>query len=359
MLKFHPLQLIDRSALAEDAVSLSFAVPDTLREAFRFEAGQHLAIRADINGAEIRRTYSIVSTPTAKDLRIGVRVHARGSMSNYLATQASVGDRLEVLTPNGSFHAPAGASGPRTFLAFAAGSGITPVLSIMATMLAAHPQNRMLLILGNRSAARAMFLEEVLALKNRYLSRLAVHFVMSEEAQDIELFNGRIDAAKVRDMAGRVFDPAAIDEFFVCGPGTMIAEISELLLSRGIPSQRIHSEYFSVTAPAAVAAQEIAGAPLRRSGTTQVTVVMDGRRRAFTMPREGESILEAATRAGIELPYSCCAGICSTCRTKVVRGTAAMAENYALEDWEIAAGYTLCCQSRPTSPEIEISFDER
>jgi ring-1,2-phenylacetyl-CoA epoxidase subunit PaaE len=264
-----------------------------------------------------------------------------------------------VLTPNGSFHAPSGASGPKTFLALAAGSGITPVLSIMASMLAAHPENRMLLILGNRSAARAMFLEDVQALKNRYMARLAVHFVMSEEAQDIELFNGRIDAAKVKDLAGRVFDLATIDEFFVCGPGTMIAEISELLVSRGVPSQRIHSEYFSVTAPAATAAQEVGGAALRQSNATQVTVIMDGRRRAFTMPMEGESILEAATRAGIELPFSCCAGICSTCRTKVVRGTAAMAENYALEDWEIAAGYTLCCQSRPTSPEIEISFDER
>jgi ring-1,2-phenylacetyl-CoA epoxidase subunit PaaE len=358
MLKFHPLQLIDRCALAEDAVSLSFAVPDALREAYRFEAGQHLAIRADLNGAEVRRTYSIVSAPTAKDLRIGVRVHAHGSMSTYLAKHAGVGDRLEVLTPNGSFHAPSGAGGPKTYLAFAAGTGITPVLSIMATMLAAHPENRMLLILGNRSAARAMFLEEVQGLKNRYMSRMAVHFVMSEEAQDIELFNGRIDAAKVKDLAGRVFDLAAIDEFFVCGPGTMIAEINDLLVSRGVPSQRIHSEYFSVTAPAAAAVQEVAGAALR-SDTTQVTVVMDGRRRTFSMPMEGESILEAATRAGIELPYSCCAGICSTCRTKVVRGTVAMAENYALEDWEIAAGYRLCCQSRPTSPEIEITYDER
>src|SRR5271156_5966556 len=221
MLKFHPLQLIDRCVLAEDAVSLSFAVPDALREAYRFEAGQHLAIRADLNGTEVRRTYSIVSAPTAGDLRIGVRVHPHGSMSTYLATQARGGDCLDVLTPNGSFHAPAGASGPKTFLAFAAGSGITPVLSIMATMLAAHPQNRMLLILGNRSAARAMFFEDVLALKNRYMPRLAVHFVMSEEAQDIELFNGRIDAAKVKDMAGRVFDLAAIDEFFLCGPDTM------------------------------------------------------------------------------------------------------------------------------------------
>jgi len=359
MLKFHPLQLIDRCVLAEDAVSLSFAVPDALREAYRFEAGQHLAIRADLNGTEVRRTYSIVSAPTAGDLRIGVRVHPHGSMSTYLAKQARVGDCLDVLTPNGSFHAPSGASGPKTFLAFAAGSGITPVLSIMATMLAAHPENRMLLILGNRSSARAMFLEDLLALKNRYMARLAVHFVMSKEAQDIELFNGRIDAAKVKDLSGRVFDLAAIDEFFVCGPGTMIGEIGDLLVSRGVPSQRIHSEYFSVTAPAVAAAQESAGAGSRRIGTTQVTVLMDGRRRAFSMSMDGESILEAATRAGIELPFSCCAGICSTCRTKVVRGTAIMAENYALEDWEIAAGYTLCCQSRPTSAEIEISYDER
>jgi ring-1,2-phenylacetyl-CoA epoxidase subunit PaaE len=359
MLKFHPLQLIDRSALAEDAVSLRFAVPDPLRDAYRFEAGQHLAIRADINGTEVRRTYSIVSAPTAKDLRIGVRVHGHGTMSTYLAKQARVGESLDVLTPNGSFHAPSGAGGPKTYVAFAAGSGITPVLSIMANMLAAHPENRMLLILGNRSAARAMFLEDVQALKNRYMARLSVHFVMSNEAQDIELFNGRIDAAKVRDLTGRVFDLAMIDEFFVCGPGTMIAEISDLLVSRGVPSKRIHSEYFSVTAPAVAAPQESAVAASRRTGTTQVTVVMDGRRRAFTMAMEGESILEAATRAGIELPFSCCAGICSTCRTKVVRGSATMAENYALEDWEIAAGYTLCCQSRPTSPEIEISYDER
>jgi ring-1,2-phenylacetyl-CoA epoxidase subunit PaaE len=264
-----------------------------------------------------------------------------------------------VLTPNGSFHTQLEPQRAKTYVAFAAGSGITPVLSIIATVLDAEPESRFVLIYGNRSTARTMFLEELLALKDRYLERLALHFVMSREPQDVPLFNGRLDVAKVRELAGSVFDPSAVDEFFLCGPGTMVENISQALRGLGVTA-KIHTELFTTTGAAAHAAPV---RPVRReeaaADTAEVSVIMDGRRRVFSMPMAGESVLDAAAEAGIELPFSCRAGVCSTCRTKVVSGSVEMAQNYALEDWEVEAGYVLCCQSRPTSPKLEITYDER
>jgi ring-1,2-phenylacetyl-CoA epoxidase subunit PaaE len=358
VLKFHPLKLKHRTEAAEDAVCLTFEVPPELAEAYRFEAGQHLGLRLHVGGQEARRTYSIVSPARSGDLRIGVRVQPGGQVSHFLAAQARVGETLEVLTPNGSFHTQLEPGRAKSYVALAAGSGITPVMSIVATVLAAEPLSRFMLIYCNRSTARTMFLEELLALKDQYLDRLSIHFVMSREPQEIELFNGRLDAAKLRELAASIFDPAAVDEYFLCGPGSMVEDLTQALRELGA-SGRIHTELYTTAASSPpVPHVPLAHAEPRRD-VAQVAVVMDGRRRVFSMPMDGEPILDAAARVGIELPFSCRAGVCSTCRTKVVRGSVEMAQNFALEDWEVDAGYVLCCQSRPTTSELEITYDER
>ncbi len=359
MLKFHPLKIAERTAIADDAVALGFAMPDELRADYRFQAGQHVAVRAVLDGQEERRTYSIVSPEGADRLRIGFRTQAGGRMSQYLAGKLQVGDTIDVLTPNGSFHTQIEPERAKRYVAFAAGSGITPVLSIAATVLAGEPASRFQLYYGNTSTARTMFLEDVLALKDRFLPRFSVCFVMSREPQEFELFNGRIDAARVQELARHDFDVAAVDEFFICGPGSMATDVQAALTSLGAKG-RVHVEYFgpaaTATAPARTAAPP--GKPAAAADDASITVVMDGRRRSFRMPMHGEAILDAAGRAGLDLPFSCRAGVCSTCRAKLLSGTAEMEHNVALEDWEVEAGYILCCQARPTSPALEISYDE-
>ncbi|HET8690639.1 MAG TPA: 2Fe-2S iron-sulfur cluster-binding protein [Steroidobacteraceae bacterium] len=358
MLTFHPLAVAARTDVADDAIALTLAVPPALRDAFRFRAGQHVAIRREIGGQEERRTYSIVNPEGDDALKIGIRVQKGGRMSEDLARRVRPGDVLDVLTPNGSFHAEAGAAGPRSLVAFASGSGITPVLSIAATALAAHPGNRVQLWYGNTDRGRAMFLEEVMALKDRHLDRFSVAFVMSREPQEVDWLNGRIDAAKLEAFTKAGLDLSAVDEFFVCGPGTMGDELPAALAALGARG-RIHVERFAPAAAAPRPAETRAAAVAAKApGESEITVVMDGRRRRFAMATGGDVILDAAQAAGIDLPFSCRAGVCSTCRARLVSGTAEMETNMALEEWEVEAGYILCCQARPTSAALEISYDE-
>ena len=349
MLTFHPLELRQRSLIAEDAVCLELQPPAELAAAYRFEAGQHLAVRAMLGGRELRRTYSIASA-VGGTLRIGVRV--QGEMSRHLAEGLAVGERIEALEPAGRFKPTPEPARAKSYVAIAGGSGITPILSIVGTLLAAEPASRVLLIYGNRSIARTMFLDEVLALKDRHLERLAVQFFMSREPQDVELFNGRIDAARLRALARSEFDPRAVDEFYLCGPGSMVRDLSAALQELGATG-KIHSERFG---PDRGGAAE-AAAPAAAADTSTVTVIMDGRRRNLAVRRD-RTILDAAKEAGLHLPYSCRAGVCASCRVKVVSGSVAMKRNQALEDWEVQAGYVLSCQARPTSEQVEITYDE-
>jgi ring-1,2-phenylacetyl-CoA epoxidase subunit PaaE len=358
MLKYHPLKVTDVRAEAQDAVCLAFAVPAELRDEYRFHAGQHVGLRLEVDGEELRRTYSIVSAPGDPALRIGVRVHPHGRMSRHIASRVRVGDSLDVLTPNGSFHTPLDPRNRKTYAAFAAGCGITPVLSIAKAVLAAQPDSRFLLFYGNRETARVMFLEELLALKDVHLSRLSLSFLFTREPQDVELFNGRIDGEKVRQLAGALFEPQSVDEYFLCGPGDMIDTVSAALLALGVGAGRIHSERFAVVEQAGAVQPRPEKAAPGAVGAS-VAVVMDGRRRTFSMPMAGETVLEAAERAGLDLPYSCRAGVCSTCRTKLVKGAVEMAQNYALEPWEVEAGFVLVCQSTPTTSELELDYDQR
>jgi ring-1,2-phenylacetyl-CoA epoxidase subunit PaaE len=357
MLTFHPLTLKSRHAVCDDAVCLEFEAPPGLADRYRFAAGQHLSLRAVLDGTEVRRSYSIVSPPGGA-LRIGVRV--QGRMSRYLANDLEIGDSIDAMEPTGRFRAAPTVAGtaPRRCVAFAAGSGITPILSIVTDLLERDAGASVRLYYGNRTLSRTMFVEELLALKNRFLTRLAVQFIMSGEPQDVDVYNGRIDGDLVRRLSMTEFDAGGIDEFFICGPGSMVRAVTDALRGLGAPG-RIHFERFSAEAPAADAAQSAAGVRTSvESADVSVAVTLDGRRRRFQMQR-GERLLEAAERAGIALPYSCRAGVCSTCRVQVTSGEVAMDRNQALEDWEIAAGYVLCCQARPVSDELELNYDNQ
>jgi ring-1,2-phenylacetyl-CoA epoxidase subunit PaaE len=401
MLTFHSLRVVDIHPEAEDAVGISLEVPPELRDEYRGLPGQHIVVKTDINDEENRRTYSLVNAPGEWPLRIVARVHSAGQMSRYLAEQLNAGDHLDVLPPNGSF-TPRRARAGGTYVAFASGCGITPVLAVARSLLAAHPDNRVMVFYGNTSTGRTMCLEELLALKDRYLQRLSLHFVMSREPQEVELYNGRIDAGRVRQFAQALFAPAAVTEYFVCGPGNMLDEVSTTLRELGVEADRIHGEHFTVASTlggsAAAQSSTAAGAagfpgraPPRGAGRAdvgpagaahdegqaptsapgaaekpavaadqcEVTVLMDGRRRTFTMRMNDEVVLDAAARAGLELPFSCRAGVCSTCRTKVVKGEVEMAQNYALEEWEVEQGYVLACQSHVKTPVLELDYDEK
>ncbi|HKS57202.1 MAG TPA: 2Fe-2S iron-sulfur cluster-binding protein [Steroidobacteraceae bacterium] len=359
-LTYHPLKIVEVRAEGSDAVCVTLDVPDELRDEFRFSPGQHIGVRATIDGHEERRTYSICSATDERHLRIGVRVQERGIMSGHLGRNLRAGDTLEVLPPTGRFILTPDAKAARTYCAFAGGSGITPILGIIKNALRHEPASRFLLFYGNRTTASIMFAEELLALKDIYPQRLSLYFLMSREPQDVEVLNGRLDAAKVGVLGRELFDARAVDGYFVCGPDTMIDSVREGLVGLGVDPARIHSEHFASEGvrlkpdPHAVTPKSAA-----EQGQTQVTVVMDGRRRSFAMASDGTTVLEAAEQAGLELPYSCRAGVCSTCRTRVVRGAVTMMTNYALEPWEVEAGYVLCCQALPAATELELTYDER
>ncbi|MBV9911616.1 MAG: 2Fe-2S iron-sulfur cluster binding domain-containing protein [Sinobacteraceae bacterium] len=375
MLKFHSLRVAEVRPEAEDAVAIAFDVPEELRNEFTGQAGQHVVVRTAINGAEQRRTYSLVSLPGELPLRIVARVHERGLVSRYLANQIEVGQHLDVLPPNGSLilHARAEeAAAGRLYVGFAAGCGITPVLAIAREVLRRHPRNAFILFYGNTGSGRTMCLEDLQALKDQHLERFALHFIMSREPQEAEIYNGRLDAERVREVAQSLFRPAEVSQYFVCGPGDMIETVSGALRALGVAPECIHGEHFRVladdqaqsdTKPMALSTAPVAPAvtpaAVADPQLAQVTVLMDGRRRSFSMRMNEETILDAAGEAGLELPFSCRAGVCSTCRTKVVRGEVEMAQNYALEDWELEQGYVLACQSRVKSRELELDYDER
>ncbi len=385
MLKFHALRVSDLQPDAEDAVCLALEVPQELQAEYTGLPGQHVVLRTELDGAEARRTYSLTNAPGEWPLRIVARVQPQGRMSRHLAEHVKVGDRIDVLPPNGSLtprlassDAGAGARG-QTCVGFASGCGITPILSVAKAVLKAHPGNRFMLFYGNSTSARTMCLEELLGLKDRYLDRLSLHFVMSREPQEVDLYNGRVDAARVRELSRTLFNADEVAEYFVCGPGDMIDQVSGALRGLNVSPNRIHGEHFTVAAEqaglgqghavapdaahAAAASGGVAPVDATRPATTdgmaEVTVHMDGRQRSFTMRMNDDTVLDAAARAGLDLPFSCRAGVCSTCRTKVVSGEVAMDQNYALEDWELEQGYVLACQARCKTPSLELDYDEK
>jgi ring-1,2-phenylacetyl-CoA epoxidase subunit PaaE len=356
MSRFHSLEIDDVRRETPDSVSIRFRVPDALRPAFAFKPGQYLTLRADIGGEDIRRSYSICSGVQDRELRVGIRRVPGGAFSTYASQSLAPGDRLDVMTPEGRFTPESGAEG-RRYLGIAAGSGITPVLSIAKSRLSEDPTATFTLIYGNRTARSAMFAEDIEDLKNRHLRRFSVIHILSREASDMPLFAGRVTAAKLAELNAGAVRLAEIDEAFLCGPEGMVAEARAALQGFGVPAGRIKAELFTPSAPrrtgTPASSAEAGAAPQAR-----VTVMLDGKRQSFDLLASDESLVDAAHRQGIELPYSCKGGMCCTCRCRVESGEAEMAVNYSLEAWEIAAGFTLACQARPKTPELALDFDD-
>jgi ring-1,2-phenylacetyl-CoA epoxidase subunit PaaE len=353
---FHELRITEVERLTDDAVAVTFAVPPKLREIFAFKAGQHLTVRRVTDGVDVRRSYSISSTPydlaERGMLRIGVKQVAGGAFSTYAQTLHE-GDVVEVLPPLGHFTTDFDPARARHYAAVAAGSGITPVLSLLATALAAEPESRFTLLFGNRYARSVMFTEELADLKDRYPDRLHVVHVLSREPQDAELLSGRIDAERLGRLLDGLLPVDTVDEWFLCGPYGMVMDARAVLAGRSVPDGAVRTELFHV---------EDAPVPTRElpddedSPGATVTILLDGRASTFTMRRD-ERVLDAALRVRGELPYACKGGVCSTCRGRVVQGEVTMARNFALEPDELAAGYVLTCQASPLTDEVGIDYD--
>jgi len=354
--RFAAAAVVDKYHEGEDAVVLTLAVAPELADDYRYHQGQHLPVRAEINGRSERRTYSICSSVADNCLRLGVRIQPEGVFSSYLANEVDVGDTLDAMPPYGHFNTPLDPAQRKTYLAFVAGSGITPILSIVKTTLETEPESEFLVFYGNRKRATTMFIEELWALKNRFADRLALHFIYSREAGDVDLYDGRIDSARLEALHAAFLDERA-DDVFLCGPNPMIDDLTGALLRLGYDDSRIHSERFRPGDKGAAPSRPARPATQPRRGT-EVTVVMDGQRQRFHMDPEADSIVDAAAASGIELPFSCKGGVCSTCRTLLRAGEVEMNVNYALEPWELEQGFILACQSRPTTDTVELDYDE-
>lgn len=355
---FHSLRVKSITPDTDEAVIVSFDVPAALKDDFQFIQGQHLTLRTQLGGQEQRRSYSICSGVDDGDLRIGVRQVTGGLMSSWINKKLHVGDPLDVLPPEGRFFVPIDASKARHYLGIAGGSGITPILAIMKTVLAREPLSRFTLIYGNRRQASTLFKEELEDLKNRYLTRLTLHTVFSQEQMDAPLSSGRLTQHKLAEFLGPLIAPQQIDHAFVCGPYGFNDEADAALRAAGVPPEHIHIERFGVPVDAGSAAAQPAAQPGDAPQAT-VRIIRDGLSRDIEFRTEHGNVLAAAADAGLDVPYSCKSGVCCTCRAKLLEGQVRMERNFALEPHEVAAGFVLTCQAHPLTARVVISFDER
>ncbi|MEO8487310.1 MAG: 1,2-phenylacetyl-CoA epoxidase subunit PaaE [Betaproteobacteria bacterium] len=356
MSKFHklPIARVDRET--RDAIAITFAVPAALAGEFRYEPGQHLTLKADIDGQDVRRSYSICSGAQDRVLRIAIKRAQDGWFSAWANERLKPGDTIEVMAPMGHFHVPLDPGARHHYVGFAAGSGITPLLSIVKTTLAAEPRSHFTLFYGNRASATVMFREELAALKDRWLDRFNLVHVLSREAQDIELLHGRIDRARADALLDRWVPLDEVDAVFVCGPEGMMDAVTAALAARGYPASKVRIERFAASIPRREG-PAVRPAPAGRS-QTEVTVILDGVQKRYTLDRTRENLLDAALANGIELPYSCKGGVCSTCRCRLIEGEVDMDVNFALEDYEVARGFVLACQSYPATDKVVVDFDQ-
>ncbi len=354
--QFHVLRVAEIRHETPDAISLRFDVPVALRPAYAFVQGQHLTLKASIDGLEVRRSYSICAGPHDDELRVAIKRVPGGVFSGFAHGGIGVGDDLEVMTPDGHFHVALDPAQARHYVAFVAGSGITPVLSIIRATLRQEPRSRFTLVYGNRQQADVMFHEALEDLKDRHLTRFRLYHLFSREATDVDLFNGRIDGDRTRALLDTLIPPDTIDHAFVCGPGAMIDEVEAALIEAGVPADRIHTERFGVAgAQVTVPVSARAGDAPRAT----ITVVLDGVRRDIDFHDADGSILDAALRAGLDLPFSCKGGMCCTCRARKLEGEVRMDRNFSLDARDLAAGFVLTCQSHPLTDHVVVSFDDR
>ena len=357
MSKFHPLTISQVRNETRDTIAVTFAVPAELRDSFQFQQGQHLTLRAQIADEDVRRSYSICSAVQEGTLRVAIKRTQGGLFSSWANDTLKAGVTLDVMPPMGHFNVPLDAANRKHYLAFAAGSGITPILSIIKTTLAAEPHSRFTLFYGNRASSSVIFKDELSDLKDTYMERLKLAYVMSREQQDIELFNGRITKDKAALFLKHWVRAEDIDVAFICGPEDMMLGVSEALQEAGMPKSNIKIELFAASIPRHQHKPRAVD-PTAGRHETEVTVIMDGNAATFTMDQDKESLLDAGLKAGIDMRYSCKGGVCSTCRCKLIEGKVDMDVNYALEDYEIARGYVLSCQSFPTTDKVVIDFDQ-
>lgn len=357
---FHPLTVRSIQPDTAEAVIVTFDVPVPLRSVFGFTQGQYLTLRKDINGADLRRSYSICAGVDDGELRVGVRKVKGGVFSNWINEHLQAGDRISVMAPQGRFFVPLDATLKRHHLGIAGGSGITPILSIMKTVLAREPLSQFTLIYGNRLLKSTMFKEEIEDLKNRYLTRLSLHHVFSDEQTDSPLNMGVMNRDKLGDFLKSVVPAAQIDEVYICGPFQMNDEAEAALLAMKVPEERIHVERFGVPLSASGQVGAVVhAAQTADADAARITLIRDGLKREFVYSRDQPSILDAATAAGVEVPFSCTSGVCGTCRAKCLEGEVRMERNFALDKAEVAAGFVLTCQAHPITDKVVLSFDER
>ncbi|HWP20089.1 MAG TPA: 1,2-phenylacetyl-CoA epoxidase subunit PaaE [Burkholderiaceae bacterium] len=357
---FHTLRVRNVEPDTSEAVIVTFDVPPELREVFGFTQGQYLTLRKEIDGQDLRRSYSICAGVDDGELRVGVRKVQGGVFSNWINERLKPGDTIQVMAPQGRFFVPIEPEARRHHVGIAGGSGITPILSIMKTVLRREPLSRFTLIYGNRKLQSTMFKEELEDLKNRYMSRLVLHHVFSDEPTDAPLNMGLMNRAKIGEFLASVVPASGIDHVYVCGPYQMNDEAEAALLAAGVPEERIHIERFGVPPQAvqpvdAVMHEALPGDAER----AKVVIIRDGLRREVEFRREQPSILDCASAAGLEVPFSCTSGVCGTCRAKLVEGKVRMERNFALDKQEVAAGFVLTCQAHPLTERVVLSFDER
>jgi ring-1,2-phenylacetyl-CoA epoxidase subunit PaaE len=353
---FHTLTIAEVIAETADAKSLRFAVPEELRQIYSFKPGQHLTLKAEIAGEDVRRNYSLCVAPGDDQLKVTVKRIAGGAFSNWANDALRPGDAIEVMPPHGSFTWDFRAGANNHYVGFAGGSGITPILSLLKTALTVEPDSRFTLFYGNRDSQSVIFLEELAQLKNRYMSRLQVYHFLAEEAEDIELFNGMLDRAKCDSILGTMVMAQDIDAFFICGPGPMMDAAEAALIEAGVAREKVLIERFTAGRPSAAVAAQMQELQSRAQGLTML-VTLDGRKRRVAFDAQAGNILDSARIAGLPAPFACKAGVCATCRARVVAGEVEMAARYGLSDEEVAAGYVLTCQSVPKGEGAELDYD--
>jgi ring-1,2-phenylacetyl-CoA epoxidase subunit PaaE len=353
---FHTLKVVEVVDETAEAKSIRFDVPEALREAFRFKPGQHLTLKCDIGGEEVRRNYSLCVAPADGQLKVTVKRIAGGLFSNWANDNLKPGDAIEVMAPHGSFTWDFDASHANHYVGFAGGSGITPVISLIKTALSLEPESRFTLFYGNRDSQSVIFLEELARLKNRFMGRLEVHHFLAEEFEDIDLFNGMLDREKCDEILTHLVEADEVEAFFICGPGPMMDAVEEALLERDVDKHKIHIERFTADRPSAAVEAQMHALQDQARGLSML-VTLDGRKRKIAFDAEAGNILDSARAAGLPAPYACKAGVCATCRARVVSGDVEMAARYGLSDEEVEAGYVLTCQSVPKGPGVELDYD--
>ncbi|TMJ19242.1 MAG: 2Fe-2S iron-sulfur cluster binding domain-containing protein [Alphaproteobacteria bacterium] len=353
---FHRLIVAEVMDETAEARSIRFAVPEELRETFLFKPGQHLTLKAEIAGEELRRNYSLCAAPQDGAVTVTVKRIAGGVFSNWANDALKPGVAVDVMPPHGSFTWDFDPAQANHYVGFAGGSGITPVMSLLRTALLSEPQSRFTLFYGNRDSLSIIFLEELARLKNRFMDRLEVHHFLAEEAEEFDLFNGMLDRAKCDEILDTLIDPAEVAAFFICGPGPMMDAAEEALLARGVPRDHIHLERFTADRPPEMLQAQLAEMSREAAGATML-VTLDGRKRRVPFDAAAGNILDSARAAGLPAPFACKAGVCATCRARVVSGEVEMAARYGLTDEEVAAGYVLTCQSVPRGDGVELDYD--